>query len=277
VDTCPQERMLAAMKARAIGCIAAAFFPMALWQARASACSVLMPEKQSLSCPAPGGDAGGSATSVAGAELELEAVEIRRSQYAPPGHGDCGELGNLRLRFRLAGSGAWPADVGLLLTLRDGDFHYFQPPLTQLPSASGWLLLPQAGEVRFLGPDDPRQPIRLALEARAVDCNNAVSAPIQVLLSDPGRPLDAGAPRATDVTTSLSAAAGGAGTAPPTDVQASRTTPPQSACALAARAPGLPVAEVNWGSLWLATALLWLRRSRALTGATRHSARWKID
>jgi hypothetical protein len=194
---------------------------------------------------------------VVGAQLELEAVEIRRSQYAPPGRGDCGELGNFRLRFRLAGSAAWPADVGLLLTLRDGDFQYFQPPITQLPSASGWLLLPQAGEVRFLGPDDPRQPIRLALEARAVDCSNAVSAPIQVLLSDPGRPLDAGAPAATDATASASAA-GGAGTAPPTE--ASRTIPPKGACALRAQAPGLPLGGAQWGSLGFLTALLGLRR-----------------
>lgn len=241
------------MKARAIGCIAAAFFPLVLWQARASACSVLMPEKQSLSCPAPGGDAGGSATSVVGAQLELEAVEIRRSQYAPPGRGDCGELGNFRLRFRLAGGRAWPADVGLLLTLQDGDFQYFQPPLTQLPSASGWLLLPQAGEVRFLGPDDPRQPMRLTFEARAVDCSNAVSAPIEVRVSDPGRALDAGAPNDAP----SPPAAGGS--APTTDVQAARKSSSNGDCAFHP-----PSASSTWlgplSSLGLGALLVGLRR-----------------
>src|SRR5688572_10479775 len=172
------------------------------WQARAGACSVVLPQQQSLSCEVVPG--GGAHTSVAAAQLQLDAVEIQRSRYAPPGKGDCGELGSARLRFHLEqatppGSSAWPIDVGLLLTLREGTSSYFAPPLTTVAGTPGWLLLPQSGAVRLFGPEDPQAPLALRLEARAVDCAGAVSAPLEVRIEHPGR-SDAGPERVSEAT-----------------------------------------------------------------------------
>lgn len=211
------------------------------WQGRAQACSVVLPQQQSVVCPQASAGAGGSApSSVAQARLELDAVEIQRSSYAPPGRGDCGELGSARLRFHLAGSSAWPADVGVLLTLREGQSSYFAPPLSTIAGTSGWLLLPQSGSVRLFGPDDPRTPLALRLEARAVDCSGALSAPTEVLITHPGRSdAGAGAPDATPpapgtvVSEAPGAVApeaqGAAGTAA---LQASRAAPTGGSCAV---------------------------------------------
>lgn len=209
------------------------------WQGRAQACSVVLPQKQSLACgEASAGASGVAPTSVAEARLELEAVEIQRSSYPPPGRGDCGELGSARLRFRLtagglAGGSAWPADVGVLLTLREGQSGYFAPPLTTVAGTSGWLLLPQSGTVRLFGPDDPRAPLSLRLEARAVDCSGALSAPVEVLIADPGRSnpgrSDAGSAADAALPVPVPEGSAGSGTA---QVLASRTPPSGSGCAV---------------------------------------------
>lgn len=214
------------------------------WPAPASACSVILPQKLSLAC---GGGAGGAAhTSVAQARLELGAVAIQRSRYAPPGRGDCGELGSSRLRFQLldehgaqvGGSGGWPSDVGLLLTLREGQSGYFAPPPTTVAGVSGWLLLPQAGAVRLFGPDDPRSPLALRLEARAVDCQGAVSAATEVHIAHPGR-SDAG-PAGPDAALPPASAAGAAGAEP---VLANRPAPPGASCAVCSAQGGAALGE----------------------------------
>jgi hypothetical protein len=241
------------------------------WQGRASACSVILPEQRSLDCGAASGDAasggaasggaasGGAAgavhTSVANAQLQLDGVEIKRSRYAPPGRGDCGELGSTKLRFSLAGNASWPEDVGVRLTLREGKFSYFQPQGDPLQSATGWLVLAQAGAVRFFGPDDPTTPLALMLEARAVDCSGGVSAPIEVRISDPGRTPDAGGAAA-----SPAAAAGGAAQqASAKDGAAQTATPAPSSCA-----PSAPVgAHGALASVVALAGLLVVRRCRS--------------
>jgi hypothetical protein len=264
------------------------------WQGRASACSVILPEQQSLDCgavsggaasgdAASGGAASGSAasgsaasgsaasgsvasggaagavhTSVANAQLQLDGVEVKRSRYAPPGRGDCGELGSTKLRFSLAGNASWPEDVAVRMTLREGTFSYFQPQGEPLQSATGWLVLAQAGAVRFFGPDDPTTPLALVLEARAVDCSGAVSAPIEVRISDPGRTPDAG----TSAASPAAAAAGAGGAvqaASAKDGAAQTATPAPSSCA-----PSAPVgAHGALASVVALAGLLVVRRCRS--------------
>ena len=247
------------------------------WPGRARACSVILPEKQSVSCGNPATDAGAVPhTSAAGAQLQIESVQVQRSRYAPPGLGDCGELGSTTVRFRLAGSPEWPSDMGVLISLRQGNFSYFQPPLTSLASASGWLFLPGAvpspGSVRFFGPDDPSQPLELLLDARAIDCNNNLSAPVELRVSDPGRRRDAGATGANEPTPS------GSGGSPPlaSDPLPGGATPPAPhtstpACSMILTAPARSRSDVPGMSLG-GLALLVLRRSVSARRRTELSA-----
>ncbi len=251
------------------------------WQRPASACSVILPQKQSLACEAGAGGTGSLAhTSVAQARLVLDAVEVQRSQYAPPGRGDCGELGSTRLRFHLLAEGVepgsaaegstWPADVGLLLTLREGQSGYFAPPPTMIAGTSGWLLLPQAGVVRLFGPDDPQAPLALLLEARAVDCSGALSAPVAVQISHPGRSdaagKDAGGPEAVAPPVVV-VPEGAAGASSGDDAVLASRTPAGSSCAVcsvrgAARDHDGAGLALALGALAL-SALRRRRRSRA--------------
>jgi hypothetical protein len=153
-----------------------------------AACSVLLPDQpESVRCDGSALDAG-MPTAAPALALEVEAVEVRRSRYAPPGYGDCGELGSVAVRFRLAGGASWPSDVGLLISHVSGEFPWFQPPMASTSAGTGWVLLPVNGSVSFLGPDDPRQPLNVHLVARVLDCQGATSAPIDVVITDPGRP-----------------------------------------------------------------------------------------
>jgi hypothetical protein len=242
----------------------AACLALSAWQGRALACSVILPQKQTLSC---GAVAAGTVphTAATGAQLRIESVQVQRSRYAPPGLGDCGELGSTTVTFRLAGSQEWPSDMGVLVSLRQGNFIYFQPPLTSLGSASGWLFLPGAvpspGSVRFFGPDDPSQPLELLLDARAIDCNDNLSAPVELRISDPGQRRDAGATGGNPP--SLGGSGGSAlissGPSPGSETQ----TPPRTstaACSVIDRAPARSrrgLTDISLGVL----ALMTLRRS----------------
>lgn len=155
----------------------------------AAACSVLLPDTpESVSCGAAT-DAGAH-TAAPALVLQVDTIEVRRSSYAPPGLGDCGELGVVGLRFRLADGATWPGDVGVLINHVSGEFPWFQPPLASTSAGTGWLLRTHGGEVSFFGPDDPRQPLNVHLVARLLDCAGATSAPIDVVITDPGRPED---------------------------------------------------------------------------------------
>jgi hypothetical protein len=239
---------------------------LSTWQDRALACSVILPEKQTVSCGVVT-DAGGiQQASVTSAQLQIEGVQVQRSRYAPPGLGDCGELGSTTVRFRLAGSQAWPSDVGVLVSLRQGNFSYFQPPLTQLPAASGWLFLPQTlpptGAVRFFGPDDPQQPLELRLEVRAIDCHNNLSAPIELHISDPGRASDAGV---TTVNPAASTGTGGSVAVASSETGAGRPAPSTTACSTTYRTPAPSFPDV-FGVCLGGLALVERRRARVSAG-----------
>lgn len=154
----------------------------------AAACSVILPDgPESVRCDESATDAG-TPTAAPALALEIEAIEVRRSRYAPPGYGDCGELGSVAVRFRLAGGASWPGDVGVLINHVSGEFPWFQPPVASTSAGTGWVLRTANGSVSFLGPDDPRQPLNVHLVARLLDCDGATSAPIDVVITDPGRP-----------------------------------------------------------------------------------------
>ncbi|HTV22781.1 MAG TPA: hypothetical protein VMG12_29025, partial [Polyangiaceae bacterium] len=128
-------------------------------------------------------------TSAADAVLELEQLLVRRSAHAPPGGGDCGELGHLDLGFRWGDSDEWPSDIRILLTVEDGEVPWtlFLPPLTTTEFGPSWVKLTETGRLSFVGQDDPSQPLDITLSARALDCSGAASSPIEIRITDPGR------------------------------------------------------------------------------------------
>src|SRR5262245_13938356 len=83
-------------------------------------------------------------TSVVGARLELQSLVVRRSQYAPPGEGDCGELGRVTLQLQLKDTAEWPGDVGALIDLAEGN----EPlPILWTAPDTGWRRRTENGEV----------------------------------------------------------------------------------------------------------------------------------
>ena len=128
-------------------------------------------------------------TAAASLSLKVDAVDVRRAVYPPPGKGDCGEIGRVVVRFGLASGEPWPADVSLLIRHSSGHFPWFQPPVATIAAGSGWQMRATEGKVAFVGPDDPREPLDVKLEARAIDCAGEASAPVEISITDPGRPV----------------------------------------------------------------------------------------
>jgi hypothetical protein len=147
---------------------------LAAWTTDAAACK-LKPYPAQFPT---GSTAGGS--SQPPPALSLVDARVTRSKYAPPGNGDCGEVGSLHLQFEIVGSSSWPADLGVRLSLVGGSL----PPAFQGPEYA--LVAPQ-GTLDFSGGDDPSQPMDFTLQARAVDSAGNESSPIEVHLTDSGR------------------------------------------------------------------------------------------
>jgi len=112
--------------------------------------------------------------------LALAGVIVQRSEHAPPGSGDCGEIGFLTLRFVRADGAIWPADVGVRLTVE-------RPLLPQPFTFPTYPFLTTEGTLLFAGGDDPSRPIDIPLQAVAVNAGGVESAPIEVQISEPGR------------------------------------------------------------------------------------------
>jgi hypothetical protein len=135
----------------------------------ASACKILPPPEFSIA------DSGPSTSTVA--TPELLAVAVTRSQYAPPGKGDCGEWGSVRLKFGLSDAQPWPADLGLRVRVIDGIFFQgVQPP--------AYPLVADRGEIVLLGGDKPDEAVNCTLRVTAVDRQGNESAPVDVPISD---------------------------------------------------------------------------------------------
>jgi hypothetical protein len=112
--------------------------------------------------------------------LTVTAVTVQRSRHAPPGNGDCGEVGFLTLQLIPADGSAWPADIGVRLAVGDG-----APP--QAFTIPTYPLQTTDGTLGFAGGDDPSEPIDFRLQAAAVNAGGVESAPIEVHVSAPGR------------------------------------------------------------------------------------------
>ena len=110
----------------------------------------------------------------------LVGVAVIRSKHAPPGNGDCAEVGSLQIQFEIPGSSSWPADLGVRLSLLSGSL----PLAFQIPA---YALVATQGTLYFAGGDDPSQPMDFTLQASSVDGAGNESSPIAVHVTDPGR------------------------------------------------------------------------------------------
>ena len=153
--------------------VAAAFLVAASWPSEASACKIL-PYPDSFSVNPTLGSSVPPPPS-----LQLVKVSILRSRHAPPGNGDCGDVGSLTLQFAEADGTPWPTEFGVHLALERGVL----PQAFTIPSEP---LTTSAGALSFAGGDDPAQPIDFTLQATGVNAGGIESTPIEVHVSDPG-------------------------------------------------------------------------------------------
>jgi hypothetical protein len=112
--------------------------------------------------------------------LSLASVTVRRSQHAPPGTGDCADVGSMTLQFVQVDGSRWPAGVGVRLAVTRG-------ALPQAFAVPSYPLLTTEGELYFGGGDDPSQPMDFTLQATAVNAGGVESLPIEIHVSDAGR------------------------------------------------------------------------------------------
>lgn len=110
----------------------------------------------------------------------LASVSLKRARYAPPGNGDCGDVGHLALRFVQADGSPWPTDYGIRLTVTsDTPPGPFTIPIYPMATTDGALF--------FGAGDDPSLPIDFKLAAVAVNAAWVESAPIEIRVSHAGR------------------------------------------------------------------------------------------
>lgn len=113
-------------------------------------------------------------------ELHFASVTLKRARYAPPGNGDCGDVGHLELRFVQADGSAWPADYGIRVTVTSDS----PPGPFTIPS---YPMVTTNGALFFGAGDDPSLPIDFRLAAVAVNAAGVESTPVEIHVSDGGR------------------------------------------------------------------------------------------
>lgn len=122
--------------------------------------------------------------------LALASLSVRRSRHAPPGSGDCGEIGSLVLQFTQSDGSAWPDDVGVRLSVVRGALPQTFP-IPDYPvltfAIPDYPMLTTQGSLDFAGGDDPAQAIDFTLRATGVNAGGVESAPIEIHVSDSGR------------------------------------------------------------------------------------------
>jgi hypothetical protein len=84
------------------------------------------------------------------------------------------------MQFNIPGSSAWPAELGVRLSLLSGSL----PAAFQIPA---YALVATHGTLYFAGGDDPSQPMDFTLRANSVDSAGNESSSIEVHVTDPGR------------------------------------------------------------------------------------------
>jgi hypothetical protein len=153
--------------------VAVAVLAGSAWPAAAFACQIKPYPDQFLV------DATLASASPAPPTAALANMSLRRSQHAPPGNGDCAEIGSLTLQLAQTDGSTWPADVGVRLAVVRGAL----PQAFEIPS---YPLLTTQGVLYFAGGDDPSQPIDFTLQATAVNTGGVESAPIEIRVSEAG-------------------------------------------------------------------------------------------
>jgi len=107
-------------------------------------------------------------------------VAVTRAGHAPPGNGDCSEVGYLEIKLQAGDSGTWPATLGVGLSLVAGTLPTAFPVMPDYP------LAPIQGSLYFAGQDDPSQSIDFTLRAVAVDGAGTESTPVDIRVFSPG-------------------------------------------------------------------------------------------
>lgn len=143
------------------------FWGVSAWSSSAHACKIKPAPDEFIVDSAPVADPAGPPA------LTLVGVDLQRSEHAPPGDGDCKEVGFLTIKLAPANGSSWPANVGVGLTLVSGTM----PRAFPIPS---YPLQTNDGTLRFAGGDDPSQDIDFTLRALALNRVGTSSPPIKI-------------------------------------------------------------------------------------------------
>ena len=148
---------------------AAAFLVGVVWTRSGLACSIVLdPPNFELSAK---GEASGEPPS----PLRLNKVLVRRSKRAPPGPGDCSEIGGFGLEFVVSDSGKGADQLGIGLTVTKGK-------LPRDMTLAGGPYKHENGALGFGFADYPDEAFSFTLAARAVDAMGKQSSPIEVVV-----------------------------------------------------------------------------------------------
>lgn len=143
------------------------FLGVSAWSSSAHACNIKPSPNQFILDSAPVTDP------PVPPALTLVSVDLQRSEHAPPGTGDCKDVGSLTIKLAPSDGSPWPANVGVSLTLVRGTM----PGAFPIPS---YPLQTSDGSLIFAGGDDPSQAIDFTLQATAVNRVGTPSAPIEI-------------------------------------------------------------------------------------------------
>jgi hypothetical protein len=158
--------------------IAAAAFAIGLVWVKTGLCCSFAPEPSKF-----GHSANGEPTAAPPLPLQLKKVRVGRSQHAPPGPGDCSEVGGVALDFAFSDSATGAQQLGIGLTVIEGAL----PPSMVL---SGGPYAHDNGTLSFMFADDPHEAFSFTLAARAVDTAGNQSSPTKVVVTGDPKPSD---------------------------------------------------------------------------------------
>ena len=155
--------------------VAAAILAGVSWAKSGLACSIV------LDPPHFEPSAKGEATGTRPSPLQLKRVRVTRSKRAPPGPGDCSEIGGFALDFALSSFGTEARKMGVALKLIKGEL-----PLGM--TLAGGPYKHENGVVSFGFADYPDEAFSFTLAARAVDATGNQSSPVEVVVKGDPQP-----------------------------------------------------------------------------------------
>jgi hypothetical protein len=160
-----RTRRILSVALNLVGCLA--FLGVSIWSPQTHACSIMPHPNEFVLDRAPATEPPDPPA------LTLVSVELQRSEHAPPGTGDCKDVGSLTIKLAPADGTTWPANVGVSLALVRGTMPgAFPIPTHGMQTSDGSLI--------FAGGDDPSQAIGFTVQATAVNRVGTQSAPIEI-------------------------------------------------------------------------------------------------